>query len=135
MNTEKTIQICGHDVRLRYCAAAETGFEKLTGKSIADLQFNMQEDMFNLALACIVAAYERTGEALPIDSGTLLYDATPKEIIALFTTVLELRAEWYGLPKVVADELKAEAESVSGDSSPEKEDDKKNAPTPTDSTN
>lgn len=135
MQTEKTIQICGKDVKLRYCAAAETGYEKLSDKSIGDLQFNMQEDMLNLALACIVAAYERNNETALIDSGTLLYDASPKEIIALFTTVLELRAEWYGLPKVVADELKAEAESVSGDSSPEKENDPKNAPTPTDSTN
>ena len=29
MNNERAITICGKDVRLRYCAATENGFEKL----------------------------------------------------------------------------------------------------------
>ena len=34
MNIEKTIQICGKDVIMRYCAGAETGYEILAdGKS------------------------------------------------------------------------------------------------------
>ena len=35
MKVEKTINICGMDVRMRYCAAAETGYETLSGKSAA----------------------------------------------------------------------------------------------------
>ena len=33
MISEKTIQICGKDVQMRYCAAAETGYERLSGQS------------------------------------------------------------------------------------------------------
>ena len=110
--TEKTINILGRDVRMKYCAATETGFEKLTGKSINDISFSIQEDLITLALSAIVAAYARNGEEPPISSDDLLYDATPQDIVELLRCVIELRAEWYGIPKVVADELAKETEDI-----------------------
>ena len=35
MTTERTITLCGKQVKMRYCAATEIGFETLTGKSSA----------------------------------------------------------------------------------------------------
>lgn len=111
--TEKTISILGRDVRMKYCAATETGFEKLTDKSINDISFNTQEDLISLSISAIVAAYARNNEEPPISSDDLLYDAKPQDIVELAKTVIELRAEWYGMPKVVADELAKEAEDIS----------------------
>ena len=110
--TERTINILGKDVRMKYCAATETGFEKLTGKSINDISFTTQEDLIALAVSSIVAAYARNNEEPPISSDDLLYDAKPTDIVELAKTVIELRAEWYGIPKVVADELAKEAEEI-----------------------
>ena len=35
MKAEKTITICGKEVRMRYCLASETGFEKLADKEVS----------------------------------------------------------------------------------------------------
>ncbi len=43
MTTEKTIQILGKDVRLRYCAATENGFEQLRKKSVSEIDFKSTE--------------------------------------------------------------------------------------------
>ena len=103
---EKTINICGKEVRLRYCAATETGFEQLAGKSIGD--FNSQEDLIRLSVAAIIAAYQREGQEPPIESKEILYDAKPAEIIELFKAILEARAAWYNVPLVLKESIKAE---------------------------
>ena len=113
--TEKTISILGKDVRMKYCAATETDFEKRTGKSINDISFTTQGDLISLSISAIVAAYARNKEEPPISSDDLLYDAKPGDIVELVKTAIELRAEWYGMPKVVADELAKEAEDISED--------------------
>ena len=104
MIAEKKITICGHDVRLRYCAAAETGYEQLSGKSIAEINFNSQEDLIRLSLAAIIAAYMSNGEESPVTSNDILFDAKPNELLELFTAVISLRAEWYGVSAVVKSE-------------------------------
>ena len=108
MNNEKSIIICGKEVRLRYCAATETGFEQLAGKSIGDIDFNSQEDLIRLSVAAIIAAYQRNGEEPPIESKEILYDAKPAEIIELFKAILEVRAAWYNVPLVLEESIKAE---------------------------
>lgn len=97
---EKTINICGKDVTLRYCAATETGFEQLRGKSISDLDFNSTEDMIALGVCAIIAHYGYKGEDAPIDSKTIIYEAKPADIIKLLEAVLELRADFYDIPQV-----------------------------------
>lgn len=104
MTTEKTIQILGKDVRLRYCAATENGFEQLRKKSVYEIDFKSNEDLTALALSAIVAAYARKEEEPPITSEDLLYEAKPTEIVELIKTVIELRAAWYEIPAVVTPE-------------------------------
>ena len=44
MATEKNIQICGKQVTMRYCAATETGYEKIAGKSSAIFVPEIEKD-------------------------------------------------------------------------------------------
>lgn len=124
MTTEKTLKIDGKDVFMRYCLAAETGYERLAGRS-AEV-FNPQileygddgkpskvnpplattDDYIQLAFAAIVAAYTKRDEDIPITSDYLLYDAQPEEIATLIAEVTRLRREWYHVPEIVKSETK-----------------------------
>lgn len=127
--TEKTITICGKEVRLRYCAATETGFERITGKGIDAFspKFGKDEDgntivtdkptadtndYIVLAASAIIAAYERNGEQPPVTLSDILYNATPQEITALLTAVVALRNEWYSLPETIETEPEKGGESA-----------------------
>ena len=126
--TTKEITLCGQQVKLIYCAASENGFEDLSGKSINDIDFTKAKDMMNLAVACIIAYYTSEQQEPPIKSEDILYRATSKELTDLYLTVINLRTEWYGVPKVVSDQLQKEAEQMTD---AEKEEVAKNAPAPT----
>ena len=106
---QKEITICRKQVNICYCAAVEQGFENLRNKGIGELDFQKQEDLMALSLSAIVAAYARKNEEAPVSSDDILYDATPEEIIELYKSVLELRNEWYGVPKVVKDAIDEES--------------------------
>ena len=128
MIAEKTITICGKEVKMRYCAATETGFEQLAGKSIGDIDFNSQEDLLRLSVAAIIAAYQRNNEESPIEAKEILYDAKPAEIVELFKAIFELRAAWYDIPLVLENAIKAENAAAVSDASPsESEEQPKNA--------
>lgn len=119
MNPEKTITLCGKEVRMRYCAAAETGYETLTGNPSTVFSPIIEErdaegkptkltppsastdDYLKLAISAIVAAYSRNNEEPPITAEEIFYDATPKEVTDLITTVIKLRNQWYAVPDVV----------------------------------
>ena len=119
MLSETTITICGQTVKMRYCAAAETGFEKLTGKRIdvfspTPIEFGEDgkptrfekpsatiQDYLMLGCASIVAAYTRDGTTAPVGSADILYDAQPKEITDLCVAVINLRSKWYKVPEVI----------------------------------
>lgn len=98
---EKTINICGKEVTLRYCAATETGFEQIRNKSIADLDFNSTEDLITLGVCSIAAHYSYKNEDAPVDSKEILYEAKPKEIVELVNAVITLRGKYYEVPEVV----------------------------------
>ena len=133
MIAAKTINICGKQVEMRYCIAAETGYEVLSGQSAEVFNPSVRErdaegkptkfdapkattsDYIKLACAAIVAAYERNGQEAPIKAEEILYDATPEEITALVTAIVELRLQWYNIPGVIKPETD------------EKPDDSKNA--------
>lgn len=125
---QKEITICGHQVKLMYCAASEQGFEDLSGKSINDIDFTKSKDVMNLSVACIIAAYTEVKQEPPIKSEDILYHTTSKELADLYMTVINLRSEWYGVPNIVADQLQKEAEQMTD---AEKEEAAKNAPAPT----
>lgn len=140
MITEKEITLCGHQVRMRYCAATETGYESLSGNKIDVFlptpikwddegnpteyipQAAKENDYLTLGIAAIVAAYTREGQESPITCDNILYDATSKEVAELITTVAMLRAEWYNVPSVIEPEIKQDGKKS------------KNAPAPTTST-
>ena len=125
MISEKTINICGRDVAMRYCAAAETGYEQLSGQSsdifVPTIEYEEDgktvkniiqrakaDDYIKLAMAAIVAAYARRNEEPPITVDDILYDATPQEVTELIKTVIDLRAKWYEIAQVVKDETQRE---------------------------
>ncbi len=119
MISEKTIKICGHDVQMRYCAATETGYERISGQSsdifVPDVEKDEEgniiqvtqkakaDDYIKLAIAAIIAAYARQDQDPPITADDIIYDAEPDEVQQLITSVMELRAKWYNIPTVVAE--------------------------------
>lgn len=133
--TKKTITICGKEVEMFYCAATENGYERMSGKQISvfvptfktneegktvidKLPETTNEDYLQLAIAGIVAAdyyYEREPS---ITSKDILYDATPTEMANLITSIVELRAEWYSIAKVVEDQLKEDSDGTAGEDHP-----------------
>ena len=108
---------------MRYCAAAETGYESLSGNKIDVFlptptkwddegnptdyipQAAKENDYLTLGIAAIVAAYARENQGPPITGEDILYDATSKEVAELITTVAMLRAEWYNVPAVIEPEM------------------------------
>lgn len=130
MNPEKTIQICGRDVTLRYCAATETGFEKLASTPEEKRSITVFKpvpvkndegevisyepgpatslDYLMLATAAIIAAADYRDQALPISVKEILYDTTPEETRLLTKTVVELSAQWYKVSSVVEPETDKE---------------------------
>jgi len=123
MITEKEITLCGKQVRMRYCAAAETGYESLSGNKIDVFlptpikwddegnptdylpQAATEKDYLTLGISAIVAAYARENMEPPITGDDILYDATSKEVAELITTVAMLRAEWYNVPAVIEPDM------------------------------
>lgn len=118
---KETITICGKKVDMLYCAAAETGYEKLSGKSsevfipkramsgdqpVNDSDGNpiynapeaLLDDYIKLAVSAIIAAYAKDGKDAPITTEEILYDAGPNDITTLVATVARLRNEWYTIP-------------------------------------
>ena len=138
MITEKTITILGKEVKMRYCAAAETGYEALAGKPSTVFMPIIEgrdadgkptkvspapattDDYLKLALAAIIAAYARNNEESPVTAEEILYDATPQEINELLLSVAKLRNNWYNIPDVVP-----------ATETDEKPDDEKNVQQPT----
>ena len=129
MTPQKEITINGQQVMMIYCTATENGLEEISRKSInvflptfgTDEEGNtiIKEaapctigDWVTLSMAAIVAAYTKDGMAVPVSSEYMLYESTPQERNDLITTIVELRNEWYGVPKVVEEQLKQEAEQA-----------------------
>ena len=115
MNTS-TINICGQEVHVAYCYAAEIAFHNYTGVSIDKFDPENPQHVVFLIMACIFAyynakAHENEGHDLTDES--LLYESKPEEIVAAFKTVLELRQRWYGID-AAAEQRPAEP-STNGD--------------------
>ena len=134
--TSKKITICGKEVELFYCAATENGYERLSGgKTISvfiptfkmDEEGNQiidklpeatNEDYMLLAMAGIVAADTYYKREAVINSEDILYDATPTERRLLIETIVELRNEWYEVPKIIAEITRKENAKAKADEQP-----------------
>ena len=103
---------------MRYCAAAETGYEELSGKPSTrfiptrDADGNVVPpeaitiDYIYLAVSAIVAAYAANDEEPPVSVKQILYDTSPFEVGELIKSVGELRSFWYDVPTVMQEESK-----------------------------
>ena len=123
MNNEKKITICGKEVGLRYCAAAETGYEELSNKSSGvfsptinkrDKDGNpidvtppkaTEKDYILLAVAAIIAYYAKHEETEPIKSEDILFDANAQDVTNLIVTIVQLRNNWYKVPSIIKPEM------------------------------
>lgn len=102
MNNEATININGQDIRMLYTAAAEKGYEDMTGQSSAVFINNSKVyDWATLGLCCIVAAYASKNEEPPVKSEDILYNWGPGDVESLIKTTIELRRAWYKIPEVI----------------------------------
>ena len=61
------------------------------------------DDYIKLAIASIIAAYERNEQKPPISAKDIMYEAEPTEVKNIITSVIELRQTWYTVPKTVPD--------------------------------
>ena len=130
--TKKEITICGKQVEIFYCAATENGYERMTGKQISvflptfkqdengetvidQLPEATNEDYLCLALAGIVAADTYYDRDTTITSKEILFEAKPAERNELVKTIIELRSEWYEIPKIVEEIVKKENEKAKAD--------------------
>ena len=119
MNKIEKINLCGKKVKIMYCAATETGYENLSGKSsqvflptVLERDENgkvtkseppaaVLDDYIKLALAGIIAAYASEDKESPVTGKDILYKATSEEITNLVGTIGKLRVAWYNVPDVV----------------------------------
>ena len=134
--TSKKITICGKEVELFYCAATENGYERISdGKTIGvfiptfkmdeegnhvidQLPAATNEDYLLLAMAGIVAADTYYKREAVINSEDILYNATPTERRLLIDTIVELRNEWYEVPKIINEIMRKENAKVKPDEQP-----------------
>ena len=134
--TSKKITICGKEVELFYCAATENGYERISdGKTIGvfiptfkmdeegnqvidQLPAATNEDYMMLAMAGIVAADTYYKREAVINSEDILYNATPTERRLLIDTIVELRNDWYEVPKIINEIMRKENAKVKADEQP-----------------
>ena len=134
MNPERTITLTRTneqgelekaEVKVLYCAASETGYQSMSGKTMdvfmPEYDFDDEGrvkgiktppkatdmDYLQLATACIVAAYERNKQEPPVSSKDILYNCSREEVIALTTAVMEMYYEWLVVPNTIENEIKA----------------------------
>ena len=135
MMNKETITICGKEVQMLYCAAAETGYERLSGQSVE--VFNPRramldgqplndsdggpvyepspatlDDYIKLAISAIIAAYARDGKDAPITAEEVLYDASSEDIKNLIMAVARVRSEWYMVSTVIPQEESEDEKNV-----------------------
>lgn len=110
-----------------YCALTENNFEDLSDKPISIFVPSIEKDengkdivakpaqavhkdFIYLGFAAIIAAATYYKKDVPIELDRFLVEATPMDVATLLTAIVELRSEWYGIPNLVEETLKKEAE-------------------------
>ena len=117
-----------------YCPAAETGYEQLSGKSIAvfiptqrmdedgnpatdereqalyDPSPATTADYLMLADSAIIAAYAERKMKPPVLLEDIMYRAKPTDVSALITAVCKIRSAWYELSDVIEPDIQEDGE-------------------------
>lgn len=129
----KEITICGKQVTLAFCYAAEIAYKDITGEDMIDFIrhaiecINQQRDpdakkTISAILSCATAydqSQEEPGKEVPsqLTAKELMNNAKPAEFGMALLAVLDLRAQFYHVAKTDEEEVQSD----------EKEDDGKNA--------
>ena len=107
--TQKEITLAGKPVTLGYCYATEIAYKDLADEDILDYvkhviesidekkDPNVKRTIFAI-LACMIAYYDDADKA-PVKDSEIMKECTPTEFINAAVAILELRAEFYHLPK------------------------------------
>lgn len=104
----KEITLCNQQVTLGYCYATEIVYKELSGEDMLDYVkhtvecFQAEKDpdikrtIFAI-IACLTAYYQN--DELPLKDADIMREAKPAEIGMAFLAILELRSQFYAVPK------------------------------------
>ena len=103
----KEITLCGKQVTLAYCFATEIAYKDLANEDMYDYAKHAVDSIQNqrdpdakrtifAIIACMMAYYEKN---LPVTDAEIMKTATPVEFIKAILTVLNMRSEFYHIPK------------------------------------
>lgn len=125
------------DVKMRYCAATETGYQDMSDKTmdvfvpsfsvndegkpyITEPPKAKDKDYIQLAIAAINSAYECDGVKSPVKSEDILYNSTRAQVVAMCRAVIEMHQEWLMLPSTIEKETDANNKKVKNAETPTK---------------
>lgn len=107
---KKEITIAGKQVTLAYCYATEMAYKELSNEDILTIVKEIAESFtkqdkdpdakkcINLIAASIISYYESEKQEPPIEVTDLMYKVSPTDMVLALTTILTMRAEFYGIP-------------------------------------
>ena len=117
----KEITLCGKQVMLAYCYATEIAFKNMCNEDMFDYVQHAVESIkqerdpdaektIYAILACMMAYYEDADKA-PVKDSEIMKDATPVEIGTAMLAILNMRSEFYHVPKDEPEDKPKEGES------------------------
>ena len=106
----KEITLCSRQVNIGYCYATEIAYKDLADENVIDyikeavdcIQQQRDPDSkktIYAIIACMMAYYQKKGEEVPLKSEDLMYDAKPAEIGMAIFAIINMRSEFYHVPK------------------------------------
>lgn len=96
---KKEITLCGKQVTIAYCFATEIAFLDLAGTEVSNFDSTNPKHLVLLVLSAMQAYYSSVDKEIPLKDRDLMYDAQPAELITAVSSVFELHAQWYSVPK------------------------------------
>ena len=105
----KEITLCSKQVTLAYCYATEIAYKDLSDEDMSDYaqaaveSIHAQRDpdikkTILVIIACMMAYYEDADKA-PVKDSDIMKEATPVELGTAMLTILNMRSEFYHVPK------------------------------------
>lgn len=104
------ITLCSRQINIGYCYATEIAYKDLTDENITEyvkeaidcVQQERDPDPKKTILAiiaCMMAYYNSKGEDAPLKSEDIMNEAKPAEIGMAIFAIVNMRAEFYSVPK------------------------------------
>ena len=115
---KKEITLCGKPVTLAYCFATEIAYKKLVNDDMLDyakhaidsIQSERDPDVERTIYAIIACmmAYYKDEDKFPVKDKDIMDEATPVEYVTAILAILDLRNEFYNIPKNEPEEEKSD---------------------------